>query len=99
MRFMAVFIQLDTCYAVGFDDLADATDFLFWGYEEQSLLPCGIFDMLTGEVASYEHRGRDVGLYDPDLIRQTATDYVRAALRLAGGCAMPSPRKPPGLVL
>ncbi len=96
---MAVFVQLDTCYAVGFDTLTDATDFLFWGYEEQNFVPCGTFDMLTGEVASYEHRGRDVGLYDPDLIRQTATDYVRAALRLAGGRPTPYPGKPPGLVL
>ncbi|GAB3642412.1 hypothetical protein GCM10027423_30480 [Spirosoma arcticum] len=84
MRFMAVFIQLDTCHAVGFEDLTDAIDFLFWGYEEHDLLPCGTYDLLTGETAAYEHRGRFIGLYDPDLIRQTATEYVRASLRLMG---------------
>lgn len=82
---MAVFVQFDTCHAVGFDDLADATDFLFWGYEEYDLLPCGTYDLLTGETAHYEHRGRSVGLFDPDLIRQTATEYLRAAVRLGGG--------------
>ena len=82
MRFMAVFIQLDTCHAVGFEDLTDAIDFLFWGYEEHDLLPCGTYDLLTGKTAAYEHRGRFVGLYDPDLIRQTATEYMRASLRL-----------------
>ena len=95
---MAVFVQLDTCYAVGFDDLTDATDFLFWGYEERELLPCGIYDLLTGETAGYEHRGQSVSFSDPELIRQTATDYMCAALRLNGR----SPHQtgtPPGRVL
>ena len=95
---MAVFVQSDTCYAVGFNDLTDTTDFLFWGYEEQDLLPCGIYDLLTGEVAPYAHRGRYVGLFDPDLIRQTATDYVKAALRL-GGHSSHQTGTPPGRVL
>ena len=98
MRFMAVFVQDDTCYAVGFDDSTDATDFLFWGYEEHDLFPCGIYDLLTGETTSYEHRGQLVGLFDPELIRRTATEYVRASLRLSRG----SPRQtgiPPGRVL
>ena len=95
---MAVFVQLDTCYAVGFNDLADATDFLFWGYEEYDLTPCGIYDLLTGDITEYEHRGRPIGLFDPDLIRQTATDYVRAALRL-GGRPSRKTGTPPGRVL
>ena len=95
---MAIFIQLDTCHAVGFEALADATDFLFWGYEEHDLLPCGTYDLLTGDVAAYEHRGRFVGLFDPDLIRQTATNYVRAALRLSGRSSHQT-GPPPGRVL
>ena len=98
MRFMAVFVQLDTCYAVGFNDLTDATDFLFWGYEERDLFPCGIYDLLTGEATPHEHRGRFVGQFDPDLIRQTATDYVRAALRLNSRASEQS-GTPPGRVL
>lgn len=97
MRFMAIFVRLDTCYAVGFDELADATDFLFWGYEEQDLLPCGIYDLLTGETSSYEHRGHTIGLFDPELIRQTANEYARAAFRLVGRLERPT-RKPPGQV-
>lgn len=95
---MAVFVQLDTCYAVGFSDLTDATDFLFWGYEEHDLFPCGIYDLLTGEATPYEHRDRFVGLFDPDLIRQTATDYVRAALRLNSRASHQN-GIPPGRVL
>ena len=83
MRFMAVFIQREISCAVGFEDLADATDFLFWGYEEYELLPCGIYDLLTGETLNYEHRGRSVGLFEPDLIRLTAKEYVSAAARLS----------------
>lgn len=95
---MAVFVQFDTCHAVGFDDLTDATDFLFWGYEEYDLIPCGLYDLLTGETAPYEHRGRPVGLFDSDLIRQTATEYVRAALRLSGRSSRPT-GTPPGRML
>lgn len=99
MRFMAVFVQFDTCYALGFDDSDDATDFLFWGYEEYELTPCGIYDLLTGETTEYEHRGRAVGLFDRDLIRKTATEYVRAALRLKGGRPSRQTDSPPGRVL
>lgn len=95
---MAVFVQLDTCHAVGFEDLADATDFLFWGYKEYDLLPCGIYDLLTGETAAYEHRGRPTGLFDPDLIRRTATEYVAAALRLSGRSSHQT-GSPPGRVM
>lgn len=95
---MAVFVQLDTCYAVGFDDSADATDFLFWGYEEYDLIPCGLYDLLTGEATEYEHRGRSIGIFDPDLIRQTATSYVRAALRLHGRTSKGT-GTPPGRVI
>ncbi len=80
---MAVFIQRETTCTVGFDDLTDATDFLYWGYEEYELLPCGIFDLLTGETLSYEHQGRAVGLFEPELVRLTATEYVSAAARLS----------------
>ena len=96
---MAVFVQGDTCYAVGFNDLADATDFLFWGYEEYDLLPCGLYDLMSGEITEYEHRGRSTGLFDPELIRKTATDYVRAALRLSGRPASHQTGAPPGQVL
>ena len=95
---MAVFVQLDACHAVGFEDLTDATDFLFWGYEEHDLLPCGIYDLLTGETAAYEHRGRPVGLFDPELIHRTATEYVRAAPRL-GGRSSRQTGEQPGWVL
>ena len=98
MRFMAVFVQYDTCYALGFDDSDDATDFLFWGYKEYDLTPCGIYDLLTGETTEYEHRGRSVGIFDPDLIRKTATEYVRAALRLKGRSSRQTD-SPPGRVL
>lgn len=95
---MAVFIQRETCCAVGFEALADATDFLFWGYEEYELLPCGIYDLLTGETHSYQHRGRPVGLFEPDLIRLTATEYVNAAARLSRGSSSQT-GTPPGWVV
>ena len=98
MRFMAIFIQEDTSYAVGFDALADARDFLFWGYEEHDLIPCGTYDLLTGETAAYEHRGYSIGIFDPELIRRTATEYVRASLRLSRGSSQQT-GIPPGRML
>lgn len=81
MRHIAVFNQRETDYAVGFDTLHDAVDFLFWGYEEYDLLPYGIFDMLTGEVWPYEHRGERLTDIDEQLISRTALDYIKAAIR------------------
>ncbi len=81
MRFISVFTKLETCYAVGFDELADATDFLFWGYEEYELLPHGIYDVLTGEITPYAHRGGALNNADGDLIRSTAVNYLLGAAR------------------
>lgn len=81
MRYIVVFAQQEIGYAVGFDSLPDAVDFLFWGYEEYELLPYGTFDLLTGEVWPYEHRGKRIVNVDDDVISRTARNYVRAAIR------------------
>ncbi|GAB2536819.1 hypothetical protein [Spirosoma aerophilum] len=81
MRYIVVFAQQEIGYAVGFDHSADAVDFLFWGYEEHDLLPYGIFDVLTGEVYPYEHRGHVVVSVDEETISRTAKDYISAAIR------------------
>ena len=94
---MAVFIQREICCSVGFEDLTDANDFLYWGYEEHELIPCGTYDLLTGDTISYEHRGRLVGLFDPELIRLTAVEYLTAAARLSRNTPRPT-GAPPGRV-
>ncbi|GAB2588142.1 hypothetical protein [Spirosoma areae] len=81
MRYIAVFDQQETNYAVGFDTPGDALDFLFWGYEEFDLLPYGIFDVLSGEVTIYEHRGDRVSEVDAAVISQTAKNYLKGAIR------------------
>lgn len=81
MRYIVVFAQQEIGYAVGFDNAADAVDFLFWGYEEYELLPYGMFDVLTGEVLPYEHRGERVAEVDEIVISRTAQDYLRSAIR------------------
>jgi len=81
MRYIAVFAQQEIGYAVGFDSLTDAVDFLFWGYEAYELLPYGTFDLLTGEVWPYRHRGERIVQVDDDVISQTARNYVKAAIR------------------
>ena len=81
MRYIVVFAQQEIGYAVGFDNAADAVDFLFWGYEEYELLPYGMFDVLTGEVLPYEHRGERVSEVDETVISRTAQDYLRSAIR------------------
>ncbi|RYC70328.1 hypothetical protein [Spirosoma sordidisoli] len=81
MRYIVVFAQQEIGYAVGFDTYADATDFLYWGYEEYQLIPYGTFDALTGEVWPYQHRGERVADVDEQLISRTALDYLRSAIR------------------
>ena len=81
MRYIVVFAQQEIGYAVGFDTSTDAVDFLYWGYEEYDLVPYGIFDVLTGEVWSYEHRGERVINIDEQVISRTALDYLNAAMR------------------
>ena len=81
MRYIVVFAQQEIGYAVGFDTYPDAADFLYWGYEEYELLPYGTFDVLTGEVWPYEHRGTRLANVDEQVISRTALDYLKAAVR------------------
>lgn len=81
MRYIVVFAQQEIGYAVGFDAYPDAADFLYWGYEEYDLVPYGVFDVLTGEVWPYEHRGTRVADIDEPNIRKIATDYLKSAIR------------------
>lgn len=81
MRYIVVFAQQESSYAVGFDDSSDATDFLYWGYEEYDLVPFGTFDVLTGEVWPYEHRGERVSEVGEPAIRKVALDYLKSAIR------------------
>ncbi|QJD77104.1 hypothetical protein [Spirosoma rhododendri] len=80
MRFIAVFSQQNDYHAVGFDELADAADFLLGGYQDAQLVPCGTYDVLTDETIHV-----DTGLFEPDtdageLIRQTARTYFNKAV-------------------
>ncbi|ADB38406.1 hypothetical protein [Spirosoma linguale] len=84
MRYIVVFAQQEIGYAVGFDDSSDAFDFLFWGYEEYELLPYGIFDMLTGDIVPYTHRGERTANVEEPVIRRIAMDYFKSAMRQTG---------------
>ncbi|MBD2756745.1 hypothetical protein [Spirosoma validum] len=76
MRFIAVFSQRHTTYGLGFDTLTDATDFLFWGYEDNDLIPFGVYDVLTTQTRLYDHFGKLTDGPDPEAIRQFATAYL-----------------------
>ena len=80
MRYIVVFAQQEIGYAVGFEDSSDAVDFLYWGYEEYELLPYGVFDVLTGEVWPYEHRGERIASVEEPNIRKIALDYLKSAI-------------------
>ncbi|UFH52269.1 hypothetical protein [Spirosoma sp. KNUC1025] len=81
MRYIVVFAQEEIGYAVGFEEFTDAIDFLYWGYEEYDLLPYGTFDVLTGEVWPYEHRGERIVNVEEHIISRTALDYLKSAIR------------------
>ncbi|SOD82762.1 hypothetical protein [Spirosoma fluviale] len=84
MRYIVVFAKQEISYAVAFEDPSDAVDFLFWGYEEYELLPYGIFDMLTGEIIPYQHRGERTADIEEPVIRRIALDYIKSAMRQTG---------------
>ncbi|GAB2515836.1 hypothetical protein [Spirosoma aerophilum] len=83
MRFIAVFNQLQTSYSMGFDNLLDAVDFLFWGYEDQELVPQGVYDSLTDQATPYEHAGRPVNVVSSTSIRAIAKEYLKTIYPLA----------------
>lgn len=76
MRFVTVFNRLQASYGVGFDNVVDAVDFLFWGYEDQALLPQGIYDISTDQVTPYDPAGRRVGPVNTESIRMIPKDYL-----------------------
>ena len=75
-RFVAVFNRLQASYGVGFDNLVDTVDFLFWGHEDQALLPQGIYDISADQVAPYYHAGGRIGPIHAESIRTVATDCL-----------------------
>lgn len=85
MRFIAVFNQQNDYHAVGFDDLADAADFLLGGYEEAQLIPCGTYDVLTGDIISADSDEFRLNIDTDTLIRQTARSYLVNALNRGRG--------------
>lgn len=77
MRFIAVFNQFQASTGVGFDSLIDALDFLFWGYEDNNLMPEGIYDVLADESMPYDHIGQSLGIPSLDAIRSIAKAYLK----------------------
>lgn len=84
MRFIAVYHQLQTATGVGFDNLIDALDFLFWGYEDNDLTPQGIYDVLTDESMPYDHAGTPITAGSLDSIRSIAKAYLKTSYRFSG---------------
>lgn len=76
MRFIAVFSQRHTTYGLGFDTLTDATDFLFWGYEDNDLVPYGVYDVLIARTTLYDHFGKLKDGPDAEAVRQFAVGYL-----------------------
>ncbi|SFD11546.1 hypothetical protein [Spirosoma endophyticum] len=84
MRFIAVFNQLQTTTSFGFDNLSDAVDFLCWGYEDQELIPQGVYDALTDQATPYLHAGRRIGDFSTAAIRTIATNYLTSIRQWLG---------------
>ncbi len=60
MRFVAIFNQHQITHTIGFNSAVEAIDFLFWGYEDQQLLPFGIYDKVNDQVTTYTHAGQSI---------------------------------------
>ena len=84
MRFIAVFYQQRTIYGMGFETVIDASDFLFWGYEDNDLVPCGIYDIMTDKVTLYEHIDQLTGNDTLETIRQFAVEYMKQICQYVG---------------
>ncbi|SFD11475.1 hypothetical protein [Spirosoma endophyticum] len=77
MRFIAVFYQQRTIYGMGFESVIDANDFLFRGYEDNDLVPRGIYDIMTDNVTPYAHIDQLIGNDKLETIRQFAIEYMK----------------------
>lgn len=73
MRFVAIFNQYQITHTVGFTSEVEALDFLFWGYEDQQLLPYGLYDATTDQVTTYTHAGQ--------VIHSIHAESIRGALK------------------
>lgn len=84
MPFIAVFSRLSTTCGLGFNTLIEASDFLFWGYEDNDLVPHGIFDSATSRTTLYNHFGHLTNQPDLEEICRFAMDYVGCIQRSVG---------------
>ena len=76
MRFFAVFNQHRVSHTLGFNSLLEALDFLFWGYEDQQLLPYGIYDETIDQVLVYTHEGQVIHPITEAVIYTTAKRHL-----------------------
>ncbi|NEU65859.1 hypothetical protein [Spirosoma agri] len=83
MRFVAIFNQHQVPHALGFTNSVEALDFLFWGYEDQQLLPYGIYDKFTDQVTTYTHAGQLVHTIKEESIRVTVKRHLALTHRPA----------------
>lgn len=76
MRFVAIFNQYQVPHTRGFATVVEALDFLFWGYENQQLLPFGIYDQLTDQITAYTHAGQLIHSIREESMRVTAKRHL-----------------------
>lgn len=80
MRFIAVYEQRCQMLVHSFDSQVEASDFLFWGYEDHEFMPRGIYDSLTAQITVYTHAGQSLATINPDSIRMVAELVVVTGL-------------------
>jgi hypothetical protein len=76
MRFVALYNHDQVPHTQGFKSLADALDFLFWGYEHQQVLPYGIYDRITDQITLYTHRGQLIHAIEEESLRKTVRRHL-----------------------
>lgn len=76
MRYIAIFNQHQVPHTLGFRSAVEALDFLFWGYEDQHLLPYGLYDKLTDLTTPYTHAGQRIHTLSQESIHTMAKRHL-----------------------
>lgn len=76
MRFVAIFNQHQIPHTLGFTSAVEALDFLFRGYEDQYLLPFGVYDKVTDQIVTYTHAGQVIHSIKEEAIYATVKAHL-----------------------
>lgn len=76
MRYIAIYQQSNRVQARGFMAHQAALHFLGWSYEDNDLIPLGIYDAVLLAASAYQHPGESVRCWDVSFLEEVAQQHI-----------------------